>query len=120
DRYFDAIVKRGGHPGVKSTAGRTSHTNALRVHVFPSQKILQRNSRFVHCKALLGHSYQQAFNPPMIPPGNTPFTLTEWIEIQDNKSKLGHIDAKRLEIGTGLAVREPMPVVEDNRWSSAA
>src|SRR5262245_45426110 len=51
----------------------------------------------------------------MVSRGDTALALSEWVEAEDHESDSRHIDAERLKIRTGLAVRPPVPVVEQDR-----
>ena len=75
------------------------------------QEILNPHLGVVHSVALLCDAYGKSFGAAMVAPGKAALSLTERLEVQNDKPELRHVDTECLEIRPGLAVWKPVPVI---------
>src|SRR4029434_4289296 len=112
DGDLDAVIERGGHPGVVAAAGRAAHADAVSVNFRPGKQVLERALGLILGEALLAHAHQERADAAVITRGNAALALAERVEAEDHEATPGHINAESLEVRQRFAVGPPVSVIE--------
>ncbi len=121
DQRADPVIERRGDPGIVSASRCPRHADPVLVDLRPRRQIVQGALSFKLGQTLLSNSHQQELCSAMVPCGDAPLTLAEWVEGQDHKTKFRCVDAESLEVGPRLRIGPPVSVVEqDGRGGALA
>src|SRR5262245_52030290 len=113
----NAVVQRGGNPGVVAASRGTRNSNTFWIHPGTRKQISEGALRLIFRDSLLRHANQERLYAAMIARRHAALTLSKWIPGQHDESKSCHIDTEGLKIRMCLTVGPPVPHVKQDGWS---